>query len=352
MIDNHRLKFFYSLKGILYGKNENGCLLQVVEVCENLYVNLNWTMKFHPFSEVFPSTRYPIARFDCISILNFIYKYYIISLILNKRKPSSYHRKNIITLQDPMLSLLIIYFSLFTAGYCSQQLIQFDEVFAESSVIRLDSNLTRICPGCHGGPEYELLSVVVADKNSTVELIREINDYVSEGNNDHDMFCYLQSHFLLVSPRNASEADIWIETMLGLRADLQFDEIKIAELIYLNTEDKHGLSVSLRKRSGFMTWAYNYASHCLNGDACKSFAWELTRSSYFVYENWTRSVCRDTDGGKCCVSWSKNVWMSIGTIGYAAVDCKNSCSGNKFSCEVFGIRDDLNVCWSNRETGC
>ena len=56
LIDNHRLRFFYSLKGILYEKNENVCLLQVVEFCENLYVNLNWTINFHPFSKVFPST--------------------------------------------------------------------------------------------------------------------------------------------------------------------------------------------------------------------------------------------------------------------------------------------------------
>ena len=63
-----KIKVFYSLKENLYGKNENDCLLQVVEVCENLYVNLNWTMKFHPFSEVFPSTQYPIARFECNTI--------------------------------------------------------------------------------------------------------------------------------------------------------------------------------------------------------------------------------------------------------------------------------------------
>ena len=34
-------------------KNENGSLLQVVEVCGILYVSLNWTRKFHPLNEVF-----------------------------------------------------------------------------------------------------------------------------------------------------------------------------------------------------------------------------------------------------------------------------------------------------------
>ena len=39
-----------------------------MEVCKSWYVILNWAMKFHLFNDVFPSTQYRIAGYDCKSI--------------------------------------------------------------------------------------------------------------------------------------------------------------------------------------------------------------------------------------------------------------------------------------------
>jgi hypothetical protein len=235
--------------------------------------------------------------------------------------------------------------------FISSSLAQ-EALFPELNMAIMEVDMRRICPDC---PDPDSLSqniTIYTDNESTLELVEHVNNYGSNGSLSDDLFTYLQATSLKWAPEDGDAMLDWILTLQETGQLNMNAEMDSARKIYDATVDKEGTALTLDKRSWFNRLKCA-AEHALKTDVCRSIAVGLYQSSVVTSSSWSRNICTNVGGDTCCLSWSKATSVRVGDMGYVAVQCENQCSGSQFSCEVWGLNgEDLDVCWSNRATGC